>query len=173
MEKDPHIVISGEISQRHLDALYQILQNQPKKIVIILKSKGGSASVAVQIVNLLKKAKNEGVEIQTHGSMYVCSSAFLIFLQGDKRFHNLGTIFKIDLPYKVEKELLLGYPESEIKLKKLLQENETIMEGRKQWIDEIISKTNLSSDDVIRFDENGKQISEEEVVQFGICKNEK
>lgn len=170
MENSLSVVISGEIFQRHFDALKKILENKPKKVCIILKSKGGSASIAVQIVNLLRKAKKEGIEIQTHGSMFVCSSAFIIFLQGDKRSHNLSTIFKIDLPYKVEKELLLGYPESEIKLKKLLQENEVIMKCRIQWIDEIVAKTKLSYEDVIKFDENGTEITGEEVLQLGICK---
>ncbi|HRH30487.1 MAG TPA: hypothetical protein PK886_00245 [Candidatus Paceibacterota bacterium] len=176
MEKALRIVISGEISQRHLDVLTKESQNLPldvNVIKIVIKSRGGNANVAAKIVNLIEKLKSNGMEVHTIGSMFVCSAAFIVFIHGSKRTHITGTIFKIDLPHKVENiELLLGYSETRDKLIELLKQNERIINARQEWISRIVQNTNFSAEDVVKFDAEGFEISKDEIFRLGICTKE-
>lgn len=148
-------VIKGRIEndQKTIDLLQQKITKTNHLHIKIVDSPGGDANITVRMLNILAKFKKAGGTITTHTKKRAASSALLLHLQGSKRTTTPDSVFTIDLPFKIpEQKIVLGYKETEVLLKKLLAENDTIIKARQQWAEKIAEHTHLSPDLVFKLE---------------------
>ncbi len=172
LEKGPiRLIFKGKIRPVHLKRLQKKVKEIRKRgaLAITLSSPGGDSNTAKSIVEIIRQLKAGGVQVTTHGIKQVASSALLIFLQGDtqKRTAREDAIFTFDLPHKVEnKPILLGYKDTTVYLEKLLNDNQKVINARKEWTQVMSSATNLSVNEINAME--GKEITVEFAAKYGI-----
>lgn len=170
----PEIIITGRLCLDHLNLFDRGVENLTskniKRLKIILDSPGGDVNVVIKITNSINGLKEKGIQINTHGFKLVGSGALLIFLHGIRRTLDASTSVVVDLPYKVyDKKILLGYPETDHVLNRLIEENNLIRLGRVEHAETISKITNQPIEIIYKLDYDGKHLTANEALQLGFC----